>query len=255
MVEKHLVSIITPAYNSARFIISTIQSVQLQTYSDWELIIVDDCSKDETCRIVEQFIKLDKRIRLIQLSENSGPANARNVALKAARGRYVAFLDSDDLWLPQKLECQISFMQKKRVVFSYTNYRRMSEKGDKCGKLIELPLTLDYRGMLKNTGIAGCLTVIIDRELTGTFYFPNTSHEDFVLWLSLLKRGITAFGIQEDLARYRIVGSSVSSKKSKSALWVWQIYRNIEGLNLFSSLWCFMNYAWRANSKIKSLKQ
>jgi teichuronic acid biosynthesis glycosyltransferase TuaG len=249
-----IVSIITPAYNSRRFISDTIESVKSQTYTAWEMIVVDDCSFDNTCEVVEQKAKLDERIRLIRVDKNSGPAIARNIALEAASGRYIAFLDSDDIWLPQKLERQIAFMQQGGIAFSYTNYRRMREQGDLYGKLIKLPLSLDYWGLLKNTGIAGCLTVMIDREMTGDFWMPDLPHgEDLVLWLQLIKKGFTAFGLSEDLARYRIVGNSTSRNKRRAAKEVWRVYRDIEKLGFLPSSWCFINYAWSALQKSRSL--
>lgn len=244
------VSVITPAYNAARFIRDTIESVQSQTYNSWEMIIVDDCSSDNTCDIVEEKARHDNRIRLIRQTENGGPARARNSALKAATGRYIAFLDSDDLWLPEKLERQLAFVQKHEAVLSFTQYRRISITGDQYGKLITIPSTIDYRGLLKNTAIATS-TVIIDRKKSGPFEMVGTFYDDFVLWLDLLKRGIIAHGLQEDLMRYRIVGKSVSRNKLKSALWVWRTYRNIEKLSPPYSAWCFLNYAIRACIKYK----
>jgi len=242
-----LVSIIVPAYNAARFIGETINSVQSQTYSAWEMLIVDDCSSDKTCDIVGLAGESDKRIKLIRHASNGGPAAARNSALKAAQGRYVAFLDSDDLWLPLKLERQLAFMEKANILFSFTQYRRFCN-GTDPGRVIPIPLQLDYRGLLKNTAIATS-TVILDREMTGAFRMVDTYYDDFALWLDLLKRGITAHGLQEDLMRYRIVEKSVSRHKGKSALWVWRTYRNIEHLGILYSAWCFVNYAARAYVK------
>ncbi len=245
------VSIIVPAYNAARFIGETIKSVQSQTYKAWEMIIVDDCSSDNTCDIVEAIGESDERVTLIRHTRNGGPSAARNSALKAAKCRYIAFLDSDDMWLPLKLERQLAFMNKGEIRFSFTQYRRFYDACDH-GRIIPIPLQIDYRGLLKNTAIATS-TVIVDREMTGPFKMVNTYYDDFALWLDLLKRGITAHGLQEDLMRYRIVAKSVSRHKGKSALWVWRTYRNVEHLGLFYSAWCFVNYAARAYVKYKKI--
>lgn len=246
-----LVSIITPAFNAARYIKETIASVQAQTYNCWEMIIVDDCSIDNTCDIVMEIERLDNRIRLIKSMANGGPSIARNMALKAAKGRYVAFLDSDDIWLPDKLERQLAFMHAHDAAISYTQYRRISSSGDICGKLISIPDSIDYKGLLKNTAIA-TLTVIVDREKTGTFEMVNTYYDDYVLWLDLLKRGFIAYGLQEDLARYRIVSKSVSRNKWNSTMKVWRTYRDIEKLNLPFATWCFINYVCHALIKYKN---
>jgi len=250
-IQNHLVSIVTPAYNSARFIQATIDSVLAQTYTNWELIVVDDCSNDNTSDLVSSIARRDDRIRLIRLEHNQGPAVARNTALKYATGRYIAFLDSDDLWLPNKLELQLSFMNQKGIAFSFTLYRRMSEDGGKWGKLINLPEVLDYAGLLKNTGIAGCLTAIIDRKTTGNFEMEIGYAEDHLLWIQLLKRGFKAYGLQEDLARYRVVNNSRSRNKFKAPFRIWDIYYKKEKLRFHKALWYFCCYAWNAYLKNK----
>lgn len=245
------VSIITPAYNAALLIFHAIESVQAQTYTDWEMLIVDDCSKDNTCAIVEGYALADPRIHLIRQFENGGPAKARNTALKAASGRYIAFLDSDDLWLPEKLERQLAFMAEKNAAISYTLYRRFTENKDQPGKVITLPGSFSYRQLLKNTGIA-CLTVMIDTNITGPLEMQLVRHEDYALWLELLKRGLVAQGLMEDLARYRIAKTSVSGNKLRSVSWVWRIYRDVEKLSLLYASWCLLNYGWRAYRKHKT---
>jgi len=243
-----LVSIVTPAYNATRFIARTIGSVRDQTYTNWEMIIVDDCSRDDTASQVEAIAAEDPRIRLIKQSQNGGPAMARETALKAASGRYIAFLDSDDMWLPEKLERQLGFMQKHGHVFTYTSYRRISEDGESCGRMISIPFALNYSQLLRNTAIATS-TVLIDRDRTGPLKMTRTYYDDYALWLTLLKRGIIAHGLQEDLMRYRIVSRSVSRHKLNSAKWVWRTYRDVEGLAFHYAAWCFLNYAWRAYRK------
>lgn len=244
-----IVSIITPTYNAQKFILETIQSVREQTYHNWEMIICDDCSKDDTVKIIKKEAEKDKRIKLIQLEQNSGAAVARNTALKEAKGKYISFLDSDDLWYPDKLQKQISFMIEKNAEFSFSAYHLIDESGKKTGKTINVPIEIDYKSLLKNT-IIGCLTVMLDREKIGLVQMPNIrTRQDTALWLSILKKGYIAHGIQEPLAKYRKVEGSISSNKLKMAKQNWRLYRNIENLNFFYALWCFGNYAWNAFKK------
>jgi teichuronic acid biosynthesis glycosyltransferase TuaG len=239
-----LVSIITPSYNSSRFIEECVDSALSQTYDNWELIIVDDCSADNSVQIIKKYN--DKRIQLIELDGNVGAAEARNVAIRQAKGKYIAFLDSDDLWEPQKLEKQISFMQKKDIVFSFSTYQPMSEDGSKLYSIIHAPKIITYSSYLKNT-IIGCLTVVIDREKTGDFEMPNIrSSHDMALWLLIMRRGFSAYGLDENLASYRIVSTSNTSIKWGAAKDVWKVYREIEKLSLFYSSRCFLNYAFNA---------
>lgn len=216
--------------------------MQAQTYPHWELLIADDVSQDGTCGIVERAARRDGRIRLIRRNVNGGPAKSRNSALKEARGRYVAFLDSDDIWLPEKLEKQVEFLRKGNYAFCYTQYRRINEKGDAVGRLVPVPAQLIYRQLLKNTAIATS-TVMLDKERTGTIHMVNTYYDDLVLWLALLKRGLIAKGLREDLMRYRVVQGSVSRGKLYSAMWVWRTFRHIEGLSIPASAWYFTHYA------------
>lgn len=242
---KCTVSVITPAYNAAGLIRLAVGSLQAQTFQDWEMIIVDDCSTDNTGQVVEELAGLDNRIRLVRHSSNSGPAAARNTALAVAGGRYVAFLDSDDLWLPRKLELQVAFMTGEGAALSHTAYRRFQSDPARAGPVIAARAHFDYRTLLKNSGMA-CLTVMIDRERTGPFTMPVVRHEDYALWLSLLRRGLESRGLNLDLARYRVSESSVSSNKLRSAKWVWDIYRNNERLNIPYATWCLAHYATNA---------
>lgn len=243
-----LVSIITPAWNAHQFVGETIQSVQAQTTTDWEMLIADDCSTDNTTAIVDAYSAKDPRICLVRCTENGGPARARQAAINQAGGRYLAFLDSDDLWLPKKLERQLSFMSAKRAALSYTSFRRISEDGTTIGRPFAIPRSLTYRKLLRNTAIA-TLTAMIDREVAGDIAMTDVDYDDFCLWLSVLRRGHTAYGLQEDLARYRVRGNSVSSRPLRSARWVWNIYRNVEHLSMLDSAWCFLNFGVRACAK------
>lgn len=245
MVRTPLVSVITAAYNAETFIAETIASVQAQSFDDWEMLVADDASSDRTADLVAAIAAEDHRIHLLHLDQNGGVARARNTCLEAARGRYIAFLDSDDLWLPRKLERQIAFMKERDAAVSYTAFRRIDESGAQIGRLVTVPSHLTYRQLLKNTAIA-TLTGMVDTRKTGTIRMAEARRDDFILWLSLLKRGFTAYGLQEDLARYRVVRGSLSSKPKRSATWVWTVYRDIEKLNPFYAAWCLAHYGARA---------
>lgn len=242
-----LVSIITPAYKAEGLIGETIRGVQAQTHENWELIVVDDRSPDGTAEVVTRFAREDSRIRLIVQEQNAGPAEARNRALDEAKGQYVAFCDADDVWQPDKLEIQLARMVETGAPMSCTAVRRISEDGSKVGRLIEVPESVTYRRLLKDTVIFTS-SVLIDRDQVGDIRMTKTFYDDFVLWLSILKPGRCALGVNLDLLRYRVVGNSYSRNKKKSAYWVWRTYRDIENLNVVRAGWCFLNYAfngWR----------
>ena len=244
-----LVSIITPAYNAEQFLPETIASVLNQTYADWEMIIVNDCSTDRTEQVIQSFQEQDSRIRYLKMPKNSGPAAARDYALQHAKGRFLAFLDSDDLWLPEKLEQQISFMVNNDLGFSYTSYRRMSMDGSKLSRPMDLTGRVTYRSLLKNTQIA-TLTVMLDTQHTGPIEMAvDYGYDDMILWLSILKRIPYAMALKKDLARYRVVQNSVSSKYFRSASWVWDIYRKHEGISLLPSIWYLANYGFNATKR------
>jgi len=240
-----LVSIITPSWNVEGLIEETIRSVQSQSFADWELLIADDCSTDTTPEIIAAIGERDPRVKLIRQAKNGGPAVARQAAIDRAQGRYLAFLDSDDLWLPAKLERQLAFAKENKAALSYTAFRRINETNTVTGRLIEVPASLSHGQLLKNTAIA-TLTAMVDREISGPVAMQNEGYDDFCLWLSILKCGHIAHGLNEDLARYRVRGSSVSSRPMRSAKWVWQIYRNVEHLSLPRSAWCFGHWGARA---------
>ena len=244
-----LVSIITPSYNSARFINECVGSVLEQTYTNWELIIVDDASDDNSRKLISNIAARDNRIKFVFLTENIGVAGARNIALGKSKGRYIAFLDSDDVWKKEKLTKQIDFMQSHDISFSFSSYEPMSENGIEIFKEIKAPLKIDYNSFLKNT-IIGCLTVVLDKHKIGDFKMPNLrTSQDVALWLSIMKGGVVAYGIKQSLAYYRIVGESNTSNKFKVIVGVWRIYRNEEGLGYIKSIWYFLNYAFNAVKK------
>jgi teichuronic acid biosynthesis glycosyltransferase TuaG len=243
------VSIITPLYNNEKFVGQAIGSVLDQTFQDWEMIVVDDCSEDHPEIIISRFSAEDKRIRLIRLEKNIGAAAARNVAIGHASGDYIAFLDADDTWKPGKLQRQIDFMERENVAFCFTSYEVIDVIGNSTGKVIHAPGIMYYSRYLQNT-VIGCLTVVVNRRKTGEFSMPliRSSH-DMALWLELMKRGFNAYGIDENLASYRLVGSSNTANKFRAARDVWQVYRDIEKLSLGYSLFCFAGYAFNAIKK------
>lgn len=238
------VSIIMPAYNSGQFIGESIRSVLAQTYKDWELLIADDCSTDNTASIVAAFD--DPRIHYQRNAHNMGAAQTRNNAIRQAKGRYIAFLDSDDLWTPDKLEKQIAFMETNGYAFTFADYQIINEDGSPQNKILHMPVSLSYHQYLRNTAI-GCLTVVIDRQQTGDFLMPNIkSSHDMALWLLIMRRGFKAYAFPECVASYRLVSTSNTAKKWKAAQDVWRVYRDLEQLNLVYAAFCFCGYALHA---------
>lgn len=246
-----MVSIITPCYNAEKYLAQTIESVLSQTCQDWEMLIVDDCSSDSSAQIIKEYSRKDSRIKYLKTDKPSGsPAQPRNLATAQAQGRYIAFLDSDDLWLPEKLERQLETFRKNEdaaVVFSY--YEKMTEEGARSGRLVKSPSGVTYDKLLRGN-VIGCLTGIYDTDKTGRVYFMNVGHEDYILWLSILKKGYTAVNTEDLQALYRVRERSVSSDKGKAVRWQWRVYRDIEKLNIFKSLFCFACYAFKAIIKV-----
>lgn len=249
--SEDLISIIMPAYCAKSTIGEAIQSVLEQTYPNWELIVANDCSPDDTALIVEAFSRQDKRVMLVNAEINGGPATARNLALCKARGRWIAFLDSDDFWLPTKLSKTIEFAKLNDSALTYTGYKRVNADCTVTGDYISAPSSLNYYQLLGNTAI-NTSTVLIDRSKTGVFFMKNTYYDDFACWLDILKRGFIAYGLNVDLTRYRVLSGSVSRNKIKSAFEVWKAYRNVESLGLVMSSKYFVTYALNAFLKYKS---
>ena len=246
-----LVSVIVPAYKAAAFIDDTVRSVLAQSYADWEMLVADDCSPDDTGERVAEWARRDARVRLVALERNGGPAAARNAALSQAQGRWVAFLDSDDMWLPAKLERTLAHAMLHRAALVFTGYRRITHDGTHTGSYIGVPASLTYRELLGNTAIATS-TVLLDRQATGDIRMESVYYDDFVCWLSILKRGHVARGLDEDLMRYRVVSRSVSRNKGRSAREVWKTYRKVERLSLVPSAWHFSRYAVNALRKYRA---
>ena len=246
-----LISIIMPTYNCGKFIGRTIDSVQLQTYKCWELIIVDDKSNDNTKEIVTEYMKNDSRIFYHLLDENSGAAIARTEAMKLAKGEYMAFLDSDDIWLPEKLERQIAFMEDNNYAFSCTAYEQIDEDDNLLGKTIKTVKKTDYNRLLLDCPV-GNSTVMYNVEKMGKFEVPNIrKRNDDALWLQMLKKEKYIWGMPEVLMRYRIRKNSISSKKSDLIKYHWYLYRKIEHLNFFRSVFHICYWGFLKIFKVK----
>lgn len=240
-----LVSVIMPSFNSSKHIEETVNSVLDQSFSDWELIIVDDCSSDNTVDIVEALSEKDNRIRLFKQSSNMGAASARNVALEESTGRYIAYLDSDDLWRETKLEKQIEFMQKRNSVFSCASYEVIDEDGAPLGKKVLMMPEADYEGFLTNN-LLQTVGIMVDTSVVckDLLLMPNLRRrQDAATWLQVLKNGYKCDGISDVLCEYRRVSGSLSSNKFKAAAGVWHLYRGVEKLPMAFSIKCFARYA------------
>lgn len=249
MMKKSLVSIITPAYNAEKYITQTIESVLKQTYTNWEMIIIDDCSKDFTYNQILEYSLRDKRIKSYKNDKNSGVSFTRNRAIDIANGKYIAFLDADDLWDESKLEKQIKFMETNDVLLSYTGYRKINEDGSLRGD-IEVPLKLDYNELLKNC-LIGFLTAIYNQEVIGKQYFKNIKSEDYIFWLEMIKKIEIAYGLEESLASYRVLENSRSSNKLDIIRHHWTIYYKIEKLGFIKSLKYYLIYINRGIKRYK----
>lgn len=243
--EEKLVSIITPTYNSRTYIEQTINSVINQTYKEWELIIVDDCSTDNIEEIIKTYLEKDPRIKFIKLEVNSGAAKARNKALSVANGRFIAYLDSDDIWYNNKLEVQVKCMIENKWGFSCTAYEVIGDDGKSKNKKIYMKEEVDYRGFLINNLIQ-TVGVMIDLKLVNKNYIfmPDMRRrQDAATWLQILNSGQKCYGINEILAAYRRTEGSLSSNKFKAVSGVWYLYRHIEKLSLIQAVYCFTRYA------------
>lgn len=240
MKSCQLVSIIMPSYNSADNIASSIKSVQEQDYAHWELLITDDCSTDSTVEIVRQFASQDPRISLEVNSVNSGAGFSRNQSINRSAGKYIAFLDADDLWLPNKLTTQVIYMEQTGAVFSYTAYQKFSDAG--LGGILMPPTRVTYKELLRGC-VIGCLTAMYNAEVLGRQTMPLIrKRQDMGLWLKLLQLCKEAHGIPQVLAQYRI-DSGMSQNKFNAACYQWLLYRDVVGLNFLQSAWYFGWYA------------
>ncbi len=233
-----MVSVVMPTYNCGRFIEASIRSVIAQTVSEWELEIVDDCSTDDTYEVIRPYIEEYPSIHYTRLDANGGPSVARTEAIRRARGRYVAFLDSDDIWLPEKLEKQIRFMEEKGASFSCTAYEQMDEAGNSLHKVLIPPEKTDRGKMLRLSCPIGNLTVMYDQRALGKYEVPLIKkRNDFALWLRVVKDAGYCAGMPEVLACYRVREGSTSHNKLKLIKYQWELYHDIEKLGLFRSCW------------------
>ncbi len=243
-----MVSIVVPVYNAANYIENTIKMVVDQTYRDWELILVDDASRDNSVEIIEDIIsRQKKRIRLIKKQVNAGAAEARNTGIDASSGRYIAFLDADDIWMRDKLEKQIAFMEKTGAAFSFHAYEFGDEEARPTGKIVHVPAKLNFKKALSRT-IIFTTTVMFDTEKIDMeiIHMPKVPSEDTATWWRILKSGYEAYGLDENLAIYRRPGKSLSSNKMVALSRIWFLYRNIANLSVAESLFYFGGWAIRA---------
>ena len=255
---EEMVSIIVPVYRAAPYIAETIAMVMKQTYRNWELLLVDDYSPDNSAEIIQNIIEKQSdralsyscgagRICLIRKEKNEGAAKARNTGIERAKGRYIAFLDADDIWHPEKLERELSFMKEKQAAFAFTAYEFGDEKAQGTGKIVKVPERLTYRKALSRTVIFTS-TVIFDtakipKEL---IRMPAVASEDTATWWKVLRNGYTAYGLNESLAIYRRPAKSLSSNKFTALKRIWNLYRREEKLSLPVSVFCFCLWAFRA---------
>ena len=244
-----LVSIIVPVYNAENYIEETVSGVAAQTYEDWELLLVEDRSTDGTLRRIQDCMEKEGtgRIRLIRQPSNRGAAQARNRGLQEAKGRYIAYLDADDLWVPEKLERELHFLKEKDAAFVFTGYEFADQQGKGTGKVVHVPDTLSYRQALGNTTIFTSTVMFdtkrIDRKL---LEMPDVKSEDTALWFQVLRNGYTAYGLDENLVRYRRAGRTLSSNKLEALGRIWNLYRAQEHLSLPCSAYYFCQWAARA---------
>jgi teichuronic acid biosynthesis glycosyltransferase TuaG len=249
--KNPIVSIITPVYSCEKYLKQTINSVISQTFSDWEMILVDDCSPDNSAQIIAEYQQKDSRIHYIKLPENGGAAIARNVALAEAKGRYIAYLDADDIWLSEKLERQLYFMEKNGVVFSCCDYEKIESDGTPLNKVIHMPYSITYEQLLRNT-IIQTVGVIVDTKYVdrSLLVMPNVRRgQDSATWLQMLRNGVKFVGQNEVLAQYRRVPQSLSANKLNAIKRTWYLYRGVEKLSVPKSVWCMMGWAWHASLK------
>ena len=243
--SEGMVSVIVPVYNAGSWIEDTVLSVRSQSYTDWELILVDDKSTDNSLELME-YLK-DKKVKVIASEENKGASYARNRGVKEASGRYICFIDADDLWSNDKLEKQLKFMEEHDAAFSFTGYEFADESGVGVQKIVRVPATITYRQALKNTTIFTS-TVMFDMEKLGKddIMMPHVPSEDTATWWKVLKKVHKAYGLDEALTLYRRSGNTLSSNKMTAIQRIWNLYRNVEKLNPIYSAYCFVFWAVRA---------
>jgi teichuronic acid biosynthesis glycosyltransferase TuaG len=242
-------TVVMPFLNGGSYIKEAVHSVMAQTFSDWELIVIDDGSTDGSRDFVEGVATQDHRIRLCRTSGRTGAATARNLGISSAAGRYVAFLDCDDIWLPEKLARQVAFMQTHGLAFSWSSYMVIDSQGNSL-RVQQAAEECSYFDLLTKRAVIGCLTAIYDRSLINTQLMPNIRmRQDYGLWLRLLRicktRGLAARGLRESLAKYRLHAGAMTSNKFRAAWYQWRLYRDVEELSVFLSVYCLASYFFR----------
>ena len=245
---QDMVSVITPTWNSENYIKETIASVQAQTYKNWEMVIVDDCSTDSTVAIIREIAEKEPRIRLYRQSENMGAAKARTRAMQESNGRFIAYLDADDIWKPEKLQRQVDFMLKNGCGFSCTSYEVIDDSGNKLNKEVHMLKKVNYIGFLTHN-LLQTVGIMVDTDIVDKEYLvmPDIRRrQDAATWLQILKAGYDCYGLDIILAEYRRAQASLSSNKFKAVKGMWSLYRDIEHLSLPFSCYCFVRYAFTA---------
>jgi len=246
------ISIVVPVYNAENYIEQTIAMVRNQTFHDWELILVEDCSKDHSAAVLRRVTEelQDDRICVIYKEQNEGAAKARNSGIDAATGKYLAFLDADDIWMENKLAEELEFLLEKKAAFVFTAYEFGDEQGIGTGKVVKVPDTLTYKKALSRTVIFTS-TTLFDLEVLGKelVKMPNVPSEDSATWWQILKKGYTAYGYPKVTTIYRRPPKSLSSNKGKAIQRIWYLYRHVEKLPLFTSAICFVGWAFRATMR------
>ena len=250
-----MICVIIPVHNAENFIRDTIDCVRAQSYPDWELLLIEDGSTDHTMNVMENYLGelRDERIKLVKREIRSeeersfGAARARNLGLSLAKGRYIAYLDADDYWTSDKLERELAFLREKQAGFVFTGYEFGDENAKGTGKVVRVPGTLNYRQALANTTIFTS-TVMLDTEKIdrSLMEMPCIKSEDTASWWRILKTGVTAYGLNENLVVYRRAGKSLSSNKIEALRRIWNLYRRAAGLSVFASACHFVPWAYRA---------
>jgi len=247
---KNLVSIVIPLYNCENFIKATIKSVQDQSYTNWEMIIIDDVSTDNSYKVAYEESKKDPRIKVLKNEKNSGVSDTRNVGIKEAKGKYLVFLDSDDLFMPGKLEKQVKFMEENDIALSQTDYEKINEDGSFRG-IVKVPKLFTYEDSLKGN-VMKLFNTMINIEKVGKKYFKTYKlSEDHIYWLGILKEIDGCHGINEPLGKYMVRSNSRSSNKLDAVRFQWTIIHKVEKVNFFKSIYYFVNYLWYGYKRYK----
>ncbi len=240
------VSIIMPCHNGSKYIENAIKSVQNQTYTGWELLVVDDCSSDDSVKVISDFVKNDNRIKFLHTQNSTGyPADVRNVGIEVASCRYIAFLDCDDMWQPTKLEHQLPLFEKEDVAVVFSWYLKMDENGKQHKKTVKSPAHVNFKKLLGGN-VIGNLTGIYDTRKVGKVFQKQLHHEDYIMWLEILKSGYKAVNTNSIEAVYRESKNSLSGSKLKALVWTWNIFHKELHFNIILTFKYFLEYCFKA---------